>query len=600
MDEGKFSATESTRNSDASKLEGQQLEDNANTNVSEVFTKEGLRDILGVKTIDDDSSVGVSIQSTKNSEEMNEADSEPILSKEQMENAMAVLEDEDDVQAMRGAQKEAAEELREFDEIDNDVENDSQSLVSRDDDTIDDEQSRQSFGSADNKSVGKKTLTKKKPKSAIEPNSKKEKDEADANPNDADMEKEFAAWQSKVGIDIDTITSSLKPTEQYGLQFRENIDPFYSIHYDEIESQLMEDEAGTGEGEFDVNEIEEQKEAEERRVMEEGDLLATNPLPETLPELRQMYLQEKASLRAKKKRRKLTGENWSTKIDGMTKLPFWYNEDTGEAIWEKPTVLLELEAEKTALEKKWSAMSAKPLLYIMSFLVPYPDRINCSKVCRSWRSAASDISFVKHVYPVEMGALTMDPKKLDIGHFRSITEALAAALPGDTIELGDGHYWIHEPGICVEFPLRILGDENDPSHVVLELSGTVTWKGCGGWMEGVTIRRPKMASEKGVGKEVFRMEGRGKIDMAYCVLDNEGGNENVALVSGNGHKGTWYDVSIKNSTQNKCGLRIEGDTILTLEKVSIMFVFYFRLNQYFNYHSLIKFFVFCVFNQSVK
>ncbi len=48
------------------------------------------------------------------------------------------------------------------------------------------------------------------------------------------------------------------------------------------------------------------------------------------------------------KRRILTGENWCVRADAFTNNPFWYNVDTGEATWEKPSVLIELEAEEHA------------------------------------------------------------------------------------------------------------------------------------------------------------------------------------------------------------------------------------------------------------
>jgi len=44
------------------------------------------------------------------------------------------------------------------------------------------------------------------------------------------------------------------------------------------------------------------------------------------------------------------------------------------------------------------------------------------------------------------------------------------------IELGDGHYWLNDPKICVKHPIRIIGDEKDPSHVVVEFSGNIEWK----------------------------------------------------------------------------------------------------------------------------
>ena len=564
MDEGKFSMSHThgkpklNKNNDSEGNKG-----------NAVFTKEGLRDILGVKLGDDDSSIGTSINSTSIIEEVSSKDNDQVLSKEQMEHAMAVLEDEDDVKAMRGAQKEAAEKLKEFDETvqfhkDNDLENDSLSQYSQDDDTMDDEQGRQNTKDGNIKGQRKESF---KDKSVSQQISTPGTENNDSNVNDAQMEREFAAWQKKVGIDMKTISESLKPTERYGKLFKENIDPFYSVHYDEIEELRHEDENHEEELEFDIDEIEKHKETQERQVIEDGDLLATNPSPEYLPHLRNVYLQEKVKLRNQKKRRKLTGENWCTKIDGTTKLPFWYNEDTGEAIWEKPTVLLELEADRNAHENKWISLPGKPLYNIMSFLLPYPDRINCSKVCRQWRTAATDISFVKHVFPVEMSGIEIEATKLNKIYFRTISDAIATAVPGDTIELGDGHYWINDPGISVDFPLRIVGDENDPSHVVLELRGSIIWKGHAGWIEGVTIRRPKMASEKSIGKEILRVEGKGKIDMAFCVFDNEGGTGNVTKLSGQGSKGKWHDILIKNASVGKSGLLIDENSTLLMDQV---------------------------------
>ena len=172
---------------------------------------------------------------------------------------------------------------------------------------------------------------------------------------------------------------------------------------------------------------------EEKRAIDDGDLLATRPRPEDLVRQRNLYEREKARLKANKKRRKLTGENWEVREDARNNKPFWYNTDTGEALWDKHLVLLELEAEDLAREKLWPALPLKPLVHVMSFLVPCPDRVSAAQVCLQWRQAASDISFVRHVYPVEMGAMVQDNKHLGHNHFRTIADALSVALPGDTI-----------------------------------------------------------------------------------------------------------------------------------------------------------------------
>ncbi len=162
----------------------------------------------------------------------------------------------------------------------------------------------------------------------------------------------------------------------------------------------------------------------------------------------------------------------------MMNHPFWYNTDTGEALWDKPVVLIKLEAEEIACKNLWSAPPMKSLIHVMSYLPPYPDRMQCALVCWQWCSASGDFSFMKHVWPVECGALTMEKSKLDHYHYVSFEDAISAAHPGDTIELGNGHYWVKD--LPINFSLQFVGNKNEPSHVVIELSGSICWLGSGG------------------------------------------------------------------------------------------------------------------------
>lgn len=368
---------------------------------SDVFTKGGLRAILGVDDKEQKKQPG------KGKDEGDgEVDGEN-LTKEQIEAAMTNLEDQDDVLALRGAQKEAKEELQEFDE----------SIELK-------EESDNDEGDGD---AGKKT------DAAPKPAPKKKEEAVSEQKNEEDeMAKEFAAWQDNVGLDTSALEASLSPTETYALNFRQEIDPFYSM-FAVLEERRRIEAAEETKEELDIDQIEHEKAMEERRAIEDGDLLATRPRPEDLVRQRTLYEREKARLKANKKRRKLTGENWELREDSRNNKPFWYNTDTGEALWDKPTVLLELEAEDLAREKLWSGLPIKPLVHIMSFLVPCPDRVSAAHVCFQWRQAANDISFVRHVYPVEMGAILQDNKYLGHNHFRTIADALAIALPGDTV-----------------------------------------------------------------------------------------------------------------------------------------------------------------------
>ena len=212
MDRGKF---------DASQLfgHGKNAKASAPTDeAKEVFSKGGLRAILGVE---------------KGNEEDGKDDDEKDssgISTEQVEKAMTSLEDADDVVALRGAQKEAADELKEFDE----------SIEYKKDSDGEDENDTQGKG-------GKKTTQSKSSTS----------DEGEKT-DEADLEKEFASWQNEVGMDASAIRASLSPMERYGLRFRETVDPYYSI-YAVMEYRRKLEAAEESDDDMDIDEIEKRK-----------------------------------------------------------------------------------------------------------------------------------------------------------------------------------------------------------------------------------------------------------------------------------------------------------------------------------------------------
>lgn len=387
MDEGKFhSAVPKNRLSEAP----EEVEKDK-TAVFDLSSKAGLRNILGLNPVE----IGVDV--------INDA----VESNSNFESALTALEDEDDVLAMQGAQREAKEELEEFDENIKVTKNPEDFMDGEDDNQVDDNE----------------------PKIQRDYIGQINRDELD-DQTDA-LEKEFATWQRELGVDDTSIDAYLTPVERYALHFKEKIDPFYSMWY-MSEQQRAEHNLGS-QLELDIENIESLKAEEEKNAIENGDLLTTMPDPQDLLRQRYLYSREKSRLRANIKRRRLTGENWSVQIDGRTKLPFWYNCDTGEALWQKPQILVELEEQKRASKMLWNAAPLKILVRVMDYLLPLPERMLCAQTCKQWKNAANDISFVRHVYPVEMGALTMDPQKMPYNHYRTITEALDHCLPGDTI-----------------------------------------------------------------------------------------------------------------------------------------------------------------------
>jgi SNF2 family DNA or RNA helicase len=393
MDQGQFDASASPPQ-----------EDVPTDDIKDVFSKKGLQAILGVSDDEPDTSLA-------------EQEQPPDMSKEQMEKAMASLEDEDDVKALQGAQKEAVEDLKEFDE---------NTAIPKGSDDEEDGRKRSEEG----KTTRKKPIKKGNKKEATD--TAKPEGEEQQNSDEKELEKEFAAWQSTEGFDEKAIEQSLSPMEKYGLKFREDIDPFYSIFF--INEQRRKMEVMEGAEEIDIEEVERKKAMEEYQAIENQDLLGTGIRPEDLVRQRSLYRREKARLRSDKKRRKITGEFWSQKIDGVSNKPFWYNDETGEATWDTPRVVIELRAEELAIQQGWSHLPIDPLFHIMGYLLPFPERQVCGAVCHQWRLASTDARFVIHVYPVEMISLaSREPNKRHYNHHASIEDALAIALPGDII-----------------------------------------------------------------------------------------------------------------------------------------------------------------------
>lgn len=130
-------------------------------------------------------------------------------------------------------------------------------------------------------------------------------------------------------------------------------------------------------------------------------------------------------------------------------------------------------------------------------------------------------------------------------------------------ELSDGHYW-QNSDLLITKPLRLIGDENNPSNVVVEVGGSIDWKGSG-YIEGITFRRIKMALSDEPKSPILRIIGRGKLDMACAVLDNEGSSGNVIDVVGPGRKGIWRQTVV---TSGSVGVSVANQAQIDFIEVS--------------------------------
>lgn len=113
-----------------------------------------------------------------------------------------------------------------------------------------------------------------------------------------------------------------------------------------------------------------------------------------------------------------------------------------------------------------------------------------------------------------------------------------------------------------------MGDENDPSHVVIELSGSIRWQAKRGWIEGVTFRRPRISKEGTRVPEILSVEGGGRLDIFNSVLNNEGSLASPAIVHGLGSKARWTSVKLRGAMASP-GLRVEDKGEVELEDCTV-------------------------------
>lgn len=467
-----------------------------------LFSADGLKGILGVET---DSSISEQTPSTRPS---NRA----------IADAMAAAEDEEDVRAMKGAVEEAKRDQSEFDE--------AVPLPQGDDD-------EGATGSA-----ATITMTGKNKTSSTSATV-----ETSATTEEIAAEEDFSNWQASVGPDFSVLQAALTPIERHALHIRTDVEPFYSMHF-LTEAQKLEAMGHTSEGaEWDVEEIERQKEAEEARLLSEGELLFTGNLVGGMVEfasrrskqesqrLQNWFLKERKMRHRQRRKRIQTGEGWTYVFDDPTKPPHWFNKDTGEVTYKKPLIIERREEAQQARQLRYTALPAALLINIFSYLAPYPDRMSASLTCWRWLQAAQDPVFSYHVLPVETGVRDNAEKMAKVANneFVSVRAAVAASLPGQLLVLGSGHHW-EDGDINCSVPLKLTSEAGDASKCIVELTGGSLQVLPGSVhvvMHGLTIRRPRFLNMPYNGVRVQDS----KCSMASCIVDNDGGNSVTVLAT---------------------------------------------------------------------
>ena len=374
----------------------------------------------------------------------------------------------------------------------------------------------------------------------------------------AAMEAEFAAWQERAGPDPEALTKSLSVVERQALTEHESriitlpsgaadTKAFLTLSERRLMETIEKENAGGGPT-LDVNEVEYSKQIEERRACSEGELLATDIyfVDDTRGSAKlgldeHEFLKRRRLALLAKCNRECTGAAWETRIDAVTSDPFWYNVDTAEATWLKPLVIQRRDADAEARRGGYGNWPKNVAARVTAMCEPRPTRCACALVCRNWAKSCAEDHLLVKVLPVEQidgcpdhnqnygvvhpptkmdvlkrthdsfpspkrprsfsvrdcsGRNQKIPQSLPVSKSRmSLRSALEAALPGETLVLGPGHYWEDGADLIVEVDVRVIGDVTMPDRVVIELGGALCWRAHSGALVGLTLRRPRACTE---------------------------------------------------------------------------------------------------------
>ncbi|KAG2509559.1 hypothetical protein JM16_008688 [Phytophthora kernoviae] len=405
------------------------------------------------------------------------------MSLDAVESAMAQLEDEEDVVAMKGARAEFMQEQQEFDE--------------------------ESGG--------------------------KHGDKIREKARDAAEEQKLQAWKASVSS-LQGFEDSLNSVDRYALHFREDVDPLYAYTPAQQAAVLagIESNPSTPTLLQDIERIDIEKQEEEARLIAEGELVVgrLEDNDDTSTEgmtqyYNQLYRRERAHVLFERRKRLLTGAAWTVMKCANTGKPFYFNADTREATWDRPAVWTSNEQIKNARERGFGGLPGVALLRVLSMLTPTPERYHSQMVCRSWHRAAQHNSlFVK-----------VNASDFDASSSTSLAQVLSRVASGDTVLFGAGVYQL-EDVLEISKPVRLLAMPD--SHVELQMHSGPT-ANCEAKNTVKSSRKKKrsvLEKEYALGnwQHLLSVVGDGRLRVEYCELDGNGLGNACICVWGRGEK----------------------------------------------------------------
>ncbi|KAF0712621.1 Aste57867_4757 [Aphanomyces stellatus] len=248
---------------------------------------------------------------------------------------------------------------------------------------------------------------------------------------------------------------NLRPIDNYAMGFRTTSDPLF--HYVALPEHNDEQE------EIELERIEAAKIVDEEMAIQEGDLIAAEDAMEFAVQ-KKLFFKERSLVKLERRRRAMTGASWQLKTCIRSNLPFYYNTDTLEAVWDRPSILIQNEEHDRARAIGYAGLSPTLLGHIMGF---------GSSLDRTWTRAAQHSQFHVRVHT----------------ETENVAGLLAGLQRGDVVVFGSGVHHITSP-LHIYQPVRMMAATTGGTCTVeFQPGADLVWHAKGGDITGLHFQK---------------------------------------------------------------------------------------------------------------
>ncbi|OQR83195.1 SNF2 family helicase/ATPase and F-box protein [Achlya hypogyna] len=311
------------------------------------------------------------------------------------------------------------------------------------------------------------------------------------------------------------LQSQLRPIDRMALRFRQTVDPVLVVpSAAPLDARLAQEE-------LELERIEADKVVDEETAIADGDLIVAGApasatadaylMLETTPTLtaqRRVYQKARRQVHRARRLRAISGDAWTLRTCTKSALPYYFNEDTREAQWDQPPILVKNEVDRTARAGGFAALPPDVLLRVAAYCAPRDRLLALARVCKPWASCAVHSQFFVRVHADD-----------------DCAAVIAQLQPGDTVVFGSGNHLIAK-SLVVRAPVRFTGPLNGGTCTVQLAPGTeLEWRATGGEMRGLHL-----CADGPTPTPLLRVPPLGHVTLLQCHLS--GGDACVAVHGG--------------------------------------------------------------------